>query len=211
MNPHLLIITVGIAYIVIFGAFSLLRREGLSAQFAIEVLGLTLIVVVGSLITQTTVNPILFLAFIYLISMRGRLLVDLANYLSNRGRQRDAISILQLSLRLYPDHNTRMIVLVNMGIVQVRRKNPESAQALLEEVLQDVEKGSPMGIKYQAACHYNLGLALLQQGKDAQAVHQFNETSEVFPSSIYSEAAEIAIEKRKSGGLEPIDKTSNKM
>jgi len=119
MNPHLLIITVGIAYIVIFGAFSLLRREGLSAQFAIEVLGLTLIVVVGSLITQTTVNPILFLAFIYLISMRGRLLVDLANYLSNRGRQRDAISILQLSLRLYPDHNTRMIVLVNMGIVQV--------------------------------------------------------------------------------------------
>jgi hypothetical protein len=93
-----------------------------------------------------------------------------------------------------------------MGIVQVRRKNPESAQALLEDVLQEVDKGSQMGIKYLAACHYNLGLALLQQGKDAQAVHQFNKAIEVFPNSIYSKAAEIAIEKRKSGGLEPTQK-----
>lgn len=209
MDPYLIIITVGVAYIVIFGAFSLLRREGLSTQFAIEVLALTVFVVVGSYITQTTVNPILFLVFIYIISMRSRLLVDLANYLSNRGRQRDAISILQLSLRLYPDHNSRMIILVNMGIVQVRRKNPKSAQALLEEVLQDAEKGSPLGIKYQAACHYNLGLALYQQGKDAQAVLQFNKAIEVFPNSIYSKAAEIALEKRKSGGLESIDKASD--
>lgn len=211
MNPHILLITVGVAYIVILGGNSLLRREGLSTQFAIEVLVLTLFVVAGSLITDTDVNPILFLVFIYLISMRGRLLADLANYLSNRGRQRDAISLLQLALRLYPDQNTRMIVTVNMGIVQLRRKNPESAQVLFEKVLQETQNGVALGTKYRAACHYNLGLALLQQGKEAEAVRQLNEAIGVFPNSIYSKAAEIALEKRRSGELKPIDKSSGEL
>lgn len=211
MNPHILLITVGVAYIVILGGMSLLRREGLSTQFAIEVLGLTLFVVAGSLITDTDVNPILFLVFIYLISMRGRLLADLANYLSARGRQRDAISLLQLALRLYPDQNSRMIVTVNMGIVQLRRKNPESAQVLFEKALQETQNGVALGTKYQAACHYNLGLALLQQGKEVEAVRQLNEAIGVFPNSIYSKAAEIALEKRRSGELKPIDRSSGEL
>jgi tetratricopeptide (TPR) repeat protein len=196
MNPHLLIVTVGLFYIVIFGGMSLIRREGLSNQFAFEVLGITALVVAGALLTGTTVNPILFLALIYLLSMRIRLLVDLANLLSARGRQRDAISLLQLALRLFPDRTTRLIVLVNMGIVQLRRQNPESAQALFESVLEE-GTGGGLGIKYEAACRYNLGLALQRQGKEAEAVRQFNEAVGVFPSSIYSKAAEQALERRR--------------
>lgn len=198
MNPHLLIAIIGLSYIVIFGGMSILRREGLSNQFAFEVLGITALVEAGALLTGTMVNPILFLILIYLLSTRARLLVDLANLLSGRGRQRDAISLLQLALRLYPDQTTRLIVLVNMGIVQLRRQNPASAQALLELVLEEA-KGGGLGLKYEAACHYNLGLALQRQGKEAEAVRQFNETIDTFPNSIYSKAAEQALEQRRSG------------
>lgn len=198
MNPHLLIAIIGLSYIVIFGGMSILRREGLSNQFAFEVLGITALVEAGALLTGTMVNPILFLILIYLLSTRARLLVDLANLLSGRGRQRDAISLLQLALRLYPDQTTRLIVLVNMGIVQLRRQSPESAQALLELVLEEA-KGGGLGLKYEAACRYNLGLALQRQGKEAEAVRQFNETIDTFPNSIYSKAAEQALEQRRSG------------
>ncbi len=196
MNSYLVIATIGLFYIVIVGGMSVLRREGLSNQFAFEVLGIIVLVEAGALLTGTTVNPILFLVLVYLLSMRARLLADLANLLSARGRQRDAISLLQLALRLFPDRITRLIVLVNMGIVQLRRQNPSSAQALLESVLEEA-KGGGLGVKYEAACRYNLGLALQRQGKEAEAVRQFNETIESFPNSVYSKAAERALEQRR--------------
>jgi len=196
MNSHLIIALVGLCYIVVFGGLSFIRREGLSVQFALEVLGITTLVEAGALLTRTTVNPVLFLAVTYLLSMRGRLVVDLANLLSGRGRQRNAISLLQFALRLFPDQSTRLVILVNMGIVQLRRQNPASAQTLLESVLDEEAKGK-LGIKYEAACHYNLGLALMRQGKNARAVHQFNETISVFPSSIYGRAADKALEQHR--------------
>lgn len=198
MNPHLMIVIVGLFYIVLFGGMSLLRREGLSNQFAFEVLAITALVLIISLLTGITVHPVLFLILIYLISMRARILVDLANLLSARGRQRDAIRLLQLALRLYPDQSTRLIILVNMGVVQLRRQNPESAQALFEMVLQEAESGH-LGHKYEAGCHYNLALALQRQGKEAEAVRQFNATIDAFPNSVYAKASERALEQRRRG------------
>lgn len=199
MNPHWLIIGTSFAYIVIFGGLSLLRREGLSTQFALEVLGVTALVEILSILTNTPIQPLFFLILIYLLSMRVRLLVDIANMLSNRGRQRDAINLLQFSLRLFPDHISRLVALVNMGIVQLRRKNPQSAQELFEMVLSEAESKGGLGIKYEAACRYNLALSLQQQGKEAEAVRQFNETTLTFPNSIYSQAAEAALAKRREG------------
>ncbi len=198
MNPHLLIVVLGMFYVVVIGGLSLLRREGLSMQFAIEVLALTALAEIVALLMNTTIEPVLFLIFIYLLSMRGRILVDFANMFSNRGRQKNAISLLQLALRLFPDRSTRMVILVNMGIVQLRRKNPESAQELFEMVLNEAKDGG-LGVKFEAACRYNLGLALQKQGKEAQAVQQFSEVVYVFPNSIYSQAAEAALEKRRRG------------
>jgi tetratricopeptide (TPR) repeat protein len=96
-----------------------------------------------------------------------------------------------------------------MGIVQLRRQNPESAQALFEAVLEEAKQGG-LGVKYEAACRYNLGLALQRQGKEAEAVRQFNETLEVFPDTLYGRAAEQALEQRRRGRREtekPPDKT----
>jgi tetratricopeptide (TPR) repeat protein len=198
MNPHLLIIVIGIFYILIFGGISLLRREGLSTQFAVEASLITVIVVAIAFLTNTPVGPLPFLIFIYLITMRGRLLVDIASALSSRGRQRDAIKLLQLALRLVPDRSTRLVIQVNMGIVQLRRKNPSSAQQLLEGVLQEMEEGGGLGIKFEAACRYNLGQAYMQQDKEVEAVRQFNETTIIYPNSIYAKSAANIMERRRT-------------
>lgn len=108
--------------------------------------------------------------------------------------------LLELSLNLYPDHSTRLVILVNMGIVQLRRQNPESAQALFEEALKGTDDRGGLGIKYEAACRYNLGQALMQLGKESEAVRQFNEVMVIYPNSIYSKAAEAKLEKRRRRG-----------
>ena len=131
MNSYMLILILGIFFVLVFGGLSLIRREGLSTQFAIEALTFTAIVEVIAYLTNTPVEPVLFLIFLYLITMRSRLLVDIANFLSSRGRQRDAINVLQWAMKLRPDQSTKMVIQVNMGIVQLRRKNPTSAEVIL--------------------------------------------------------------------------------
>lgn len=209
MNPYLLLVIIGISFILVFGGLSLLRREGLSIQLATEVIILTALVEAISLLTSTPVDPLPFLIFIYLITMRCRLLVDLANVFSSRGRQGNAIKLLQLSMRLLPDRSARLVILVNMGIVQLRRKNPASAQELFEGVLKDTERGGGLGIKYEAACRYNLGQSLMQQGKEAEAVRQFNETMVIYPNSIYARSAERIMEQRRSREREKKDRPSD--
>lgn len=212
MNPYLIIVIIGIFYILVFGAMAFLRREGLSTQFALEALGITAFVTGGGWLFNIAINPVVFLIIIYLLTMRVRLLVDIANLLSNRGRQRDAMKLLQFTLRLYPDRSARLVTLVNMGIVQLRRKNPESARELFEMVLAEEDQGS-LGIKYEAACRYNLGVTLQQLGHEVQAAHQFNEVTIIFPNSIYSKAADVALEKRRRGkrdtSTESADETSD--
>jgi tetratricopeptide (TPR) repeat protein len=201
MNSYLLIVLLGLFYILVFGGMGVLRREGLSTQFAVESLIITGLVAAIAMLLNTTVDPILFLIFIYLLTMRGRLLVDIANMLSNRGRQKNAMSVLQWALRLSPDRSTKLVILVNMGIVQLRRKNPTSAISLFQDVLAVGEQGG-LGVKYEAACRYNLGVALMQEGEEAEAARQFNEVRIIYPNSVYSKAAEEKIEQRQHKGRE---------
>jgi len=198
VESHLLILLLGLFYSVLFALMAILRGEGFSMQFTLEGVILTLIIAAGDFFTASDVNPVLFLIFIYIFTMRSRLLVDLANLVSNRGRQRNAISILQTALRLYPDKSARLIIFVNMGIVQLRRKNPKSAQEIFEKVLEEAKDGG-LGMRHRAASHYNLGVALQKQGKDAIAVHHFRETAEGYPGSPFSSAAQQALEKRRKG------------
>ena len=199
MNPHLMIVALALCYILIMAGMSLARREGLSNQFAFEVLGFTALAEAGSWLSGTIISPILFLVVLYLVSMRGRLLVDLGALLSARGRQRDAISVMQLALRLYPDRATRLITLVNVGIVQLRRQNPASAERMLRAVLDEAGQKGGLGAKYESACYYHLGLACQRQDKLAEAVGHFNRAIEALPASIYARAAERALEQRRRG------------
>jgi tetratricopeptide (TPR) repeat protein len=198
MNPYLLILTIGLVYVVLFGGLSLLRREGLSTQFAFEVIGITAIFEAFSIATGIVINPIVFMIALYLITMRVRLLVDLAIFLSNRGRQRDALKMLDFCSRFLPDKSARLIVLVNMGIVQLRRENPQHAQELLSQALDEAKDGG-MGLKYETASHYNLGIAYKKLENKPMAIREFNEAKVLFPTSIYSKAADRALEELRSG------------
>jgi tetratricopeptide (TPR) repeat protein len=196
LNPHLLILIVGISYIVIFGVTAILKQEGISTQFMLEALTLTLLMAGGGYKTDSAVNPILFVFGLYLLTMRSRLLVDLAGLFSSRGRQRDAIRLLQVALGVWPDKPSRLIVLVNMGIIQLRRENPESAQSLLEMALEEGKHGG-LGRRHEAAAHYNLGVIMRRQDKHPKAVKHFREAIKALPNSHFSKAAEEALEKQR--------------
>jgi tetratricopeptide (TPR) repeat protein len=200
VNPHLTILLVGFFYILIFGGLSLLRREGLSNRFAFEVLGITALAFAGAVVTGTAINPILFLVLVYLISMRVRILVDLANLLASRGDYGRAISLLRLAPKLGPDKASLLIVLINQGVVLLRRGDPQEAQKLFLQVLEAAKEGG-LGTKHEAACRYNLAVACNRLGQEAEAIRQFNEVAELMPTSIYSREAERAIKQRRENGL----------
>ena len=199
LHPSLLILLIGLLYLLGFGALSFMRRQGLSARFAIEGLIVTL---VGAALTVASVpvHPVLFLIVVYLVTMRVRLLVDLGNWLTSRGRYGQALDLYQLALRLGPDAVSRQIALINRGVTQLRMQEPEEAHHTLTEALAD-EQVRP-GAKYLAAGYYNLGLACRRTGHEAEAVRHFNEAIDALPTSIYAHGARQALKKGKG------DKTS---
>jgi tetratricopeptide (TPR) repeat protein len=206
IDPYLLLLLIACLYILTFGGLGLLRREGLSVQFAVEVAVLTVILVGGSLLLGTPMNPLLFLVLLYLITMRSRLVVDLANILAKRENYDLAFRLYDLGLAWWPDAASRLIVLTNKGAAELYGGQVEEAIDTLEGVL-ETEKRPRLGLKYESACRYNLGYAYERNGEDAKAVEQYNETIDLFPGSVYGQAAQAALNRRKkkraSGQNEP--------
>lgn len=196
IDPTVLNLILGCLYILIFGGMGYLRREGLSAQFALEAVGVTAVLVGGSDLLGMPIHPLLLLALLYLITMRSRLIVDLANLLAGRGRYEWAFRMYRLGLAMWPDEASRLIVLTNLGAAQLRCGQVGGAIATLESVL-EIEKRTRLGVKYEAACRYNLGYAYEKTGKDAQAVVQYNEAVDLLPGSAYGKAAAAALKRRK--------------
>ncbi len=196
VNPYLILPLISLFFVLIFAGLSLLRHEGLSNQFALEVLILTGLALLLSWGLRVIIHPIFFLIFIYVVSLRARLLVDLANLLSKRGKHQIAESLLRLALRLRPDAVTRLLVLINYSVTQLRQGKFEEAIEGSEEVLRTKQLGI-LGPKYEAACRYNLGLAYLQTGREKKAVREFNQVIDIMPDSLYAVGARTALRKRK--------------
>jgi tetratricopeptide (TPR) repeat protein len=198
MNPHFLILLVALLFILVFGGLPVLRKEEPSLQLAVEVLVLTGLSIGVSLLTGLSLNPILFLIFLYLIAMRCRILIDLGNLLSSRGRHQLALSVYRLAMRLGPDFPVHLTALISYGAVLVRVGALEEAIRILEAVL---EKGKErLQPKHESACHYNLGVAYMRLGREGRAVREFNETIDVWPLSPYAQRARAALERRRSTG-----------
>ncbi len=201
LDPYLLMLLISCLFVLVFGGLGLVRREGLSIQFALEALGLTILFVGGSWLLNIRLSPFLFLALLYLVTMRSRLMVDVANFLVKR-RQRDlAFRLYRLSLVWWPDMASRLIILTNMGAAELYGGQLDAAIQTLEGVLA-METRSRLGLKYEAACHYNLGYAYEKKGEDAKAVSQYNEAIDVLPGSLYAKAAQSALKHRKKKELE---------
>ena len=199
MNPYAVLVLEALLSALAFGALTWLRGEGLPAEFAWEVLGVTAVLLALAWVAKTPMHPVLFLVVIYVLTMRARLLVDLANALSARGRHAGALSVLRLAQRLASDPISRILAQINTGVVWIRQTRFEEAIQLLSGTLQEMPAGRG-GPKYEAACRYNLGLAHLRAGQKNKAVEQFTRVIELLPNSLYARAAEGALARRKREG-----------
>lgn len=196
LNPTLLSLLVACLFALAFGGLGFLRREGLSIQFALEVAGLTLVMVGGAWLLNLQLSPFLFLIVLYLVTMRSRLVVDLANFLVRRKQVDLAFKLYGLGLAWWPDAASRLIVLTNKGAAELYTGRLDAAVETLEGALKEEERPR-LGLKYEAACHYNLGYAYEQKGEEAKAITQYHETIELLPGSLWAKAAQAALKRRQ--------------
>jgi tetratricopeptide (TPR) repeat protein len=201
IDPYLLLLLVACLFALVFGGLGWVRREGLSIQFALEVAGLTALLVGGSWLVGIQLSPFVFLFVLYVITMRSRLVVDAANLLANRGRYKMAHHLYRLGLAWWPDATSRVIVQVNQGAAQLRSGQVDAAIDILQGVLNCADQPQ-LGLKYEAACRYNLGYAYEKAGQEAKAIVEYNETIDLLPGSLYAKAAQIAMKRRKQKGAE---------
>lgn len=199
MAPSLLLALLGLLYILIFGGLMFMRQEGISARFAIEA-GVIVVIVAGlAQVTGFAMNPALFLILLHVIAMRVRLLVDLGNALARRKKWAAAGRVYELAARLWPDDASRLIVRLNQGVLALQRGRFDDAIAGLRQVLAEAT-GGYLGPKHESACHYNLAVAYLKRGLDAQATLEFNAVLDTWPASEYARYARIALERRRKAG-----------
>jgi len=52
-----------------------------------------------------------------------------------------------------------------------------------------------LGLRHEAAAHYNLGAAYRRKGLEAQAIREFNAVIDTWPASPYARRAEDALEQ----------------
>lgn len=211
MNLPVLILLLGFLYIVFFGALAWLRREGLSGRFAVEALALTLVAGGLTALTNFPTHPVAFLLVVYLVTMRVRLIVDVANLVAVRGKFAQADKLHALALRLWPDSAGRLVVQVNQGVSRLQQGALDEAISIFKSVLQNAGQGF-LGIKYEAATHYNLGVAYRRKGMEAQAKVEFNAVLDTWPVSQYARFARIALEqgRHKDKPAEPPKEPSDK-
>lgn len=205
LSLPIILLLVGFSYTVLFGAVSLLKREGLSRRFAFEALIITLLVSGLTTLTGVQPHPVLFLILLYLLTMRVRLLVDLGNIFARRGQFELADNLYNLAASLWPDATNRLILQVNQGTSLLQQKKLDEAITILNEVLEQAGQGY-LGVKYEAAAHYNLGVAYLRKNMDARASIAFNAVIDTWPVSEYARRAEVALEKHRRKDNPPTSK-----
>ena len=190
-SPFFLFLVVFL-YVVVFGGLSMLRREGLSMRFALESVGLTIIVSLIAWAMGVKVHPVIFLFFLYLVTMRVRLLVDIGNAFALRKNFSTAEKVYQLAGKMWPDSTNRLILQVNQGTSLLQQGNVEDAIQVFNALITQSAQGY-LGIRYESAAHYNLGIAYLRKGQESQAVIEFNTVLDIWPASEYSRAATNAL------------------
>jgi len=193
--PGLLLLT-GFCYILIIGGMSLLRREGLSGQFAVEAIIITALVSGLTYLTNSPTHPVLLLVLLYLITMRVRLMVDVGNYFAVKGKFGIAERWYQIAHRLLPDRTSRLIILVNQGACLLQQGKLDQAIQTFLDVLQKKREGH-LGVKYEAATHYNLGIAYRRKAMDTQATLEFNAVIDTWPASEYARRAAKALSQKR--------------
>ena len=194
MSAPFIILLVGFLYTIFFGGLTFIRREGLSLRFALEATGVTLLFSALGFFYNIIIEPILFLLIIYVITMRVRILVDLANLLARRRNFTAADKIYDFTSKLWPDKTNLLIIDVNKGTSLLQQGQLDDAISVFKTILARTEQGY-LGIKYETATHYNLGVAYHRKNLSSLATQEFETVIEIWPGSVYSRYAEAALER----------------
>ena len=197
MSLHMMIGLIGLLYVVVFGVMALLRREGLSIRFAVESVCLTAIAIILVVLTPIQIHPVVFLLLLYIITLRVRLLVDLANVFARRGNALQAEKIYDFASHMWPDQTSDLIIKVNHAILLLQKNQLDESIALFTDVLAQANKGF-LGVKYEAATHYNLGVAYLRKENSSLATVEFNAVLDTWPASLYAQRAQKALERQRN-------------
>lgn len=198
VDPTLLLILTAGLFVLVFGGMSLLRREGLPIQLAVEAIVLSALIIGGSWLLGVSFSPIALLVILYLVTMRSRLIVDLANLFARRERYSTAFGLYKLGLAWFPDASSRLVVLANRGAAELYSGQTEAAIATLQGVLRPENQGR-LGPRYEAGTRYNLGLAHERKGEAALAIQFYTEVVDMLPGSPFARAAQAALDRRKKG------------
>jgi tetratricopeptide (TPR) repeat protein len=197
MSLYMMIGLIGLIYIVVFGGMALMKREGLSTRFAFEALIITGVAFILALLTPIQIHPVIFLLVLYVITMRVRILVDLANTFAGRGNTLQAEKIYNLAAHMWPDQTNSLIVKVNHAVLLLQKNQLDESIALFTDILSPANR-SHIGVKYEAAAHYNLGVAYLRKDNPYLATVQFNAAIDAWPASLYAQRAQKALEKQRA-------------
>ncbi len=196
MNLPFILLLVGVLFILVFEGMSLLRREGFSSQFALEVLALTIIAAGIVWITQFPLNPVIFLLVIYLVGMRTRLLVDFGNLLARQSRFLQAEKAYAWAARLWPDPAGKEIVELNRATSVLYQGQWKEAAEAFKAILDRARKNH-LGVKFQAAAHYNLGVSYRKLKAEGRARAEFNAVLEMMPISEFGRMARAALSRKE--------------
>lgn len=206
-----LTLLLGLLYVVLFGGLSLLRREPLSLRFAVESLAFTALVYVIYWVSGFMLHPVFFVVLLYLLTMRAQLLIDLGNMAARTGRWSLARRLYAAGEAIAMGDPSRWAARINCGACFLKEGRLEDAIQTLTSLIGNANKGN-LSPKHEAACRYNLGLALMRSGRAAEAVHQLNEVVELLPGSVYAVGASAELKRYRKASAEqgkPTDPNAN--
>ena len=166
-------------------------------RFALDAAGITALISGLAFITGLDINPVFFLILLYLITMRVRLLVDLGTVFARQGKYSQADKLYTLASRLWPDATGTLVLKVNQATLRVQENKLDEAVAIFTEVLQQADQGR-LGVKYEAAAHFNLGVAYLRKDLPGRARIEFNAVITTWPVSLYAHRAQEALERQRA-------------
>jgi tetratricopeptide (TPR) repeat protein len=192
-RSQLVVPFVGLLFTLAFGLMPMLRKEGLSRRFLVESLCLT---AAGTLAVFCGVplHPIAFLVAIYLVTMRVRILADVASGMARRGKMKSARRLYGLAHKLSPDPVGTMILELNEGACCLKEGDFETAVRTLRGIIEKAP-ASGLGVKHLCACHFNLGVAYWRMKMTPEASASFEAVMDIWPASLMARRAENALEK----------------
>lgn len=192
MDPYLTLILVLLVFVLLQGGLSLLRREPLSGRQVTEALLAGVVILAIARLAGAPPPAVLFFIALYLLTMRARILVDIANSLARQGRVKVAGRLYDLALKLATVPVERLTVRANQGALLLQQGQVDQAVGVFEDVL---KVPAALGVRLEAACRCNLGLAYLRQGRVGLGRAQLHETVDLLPGSLYAQRARLALRR----------------